>query len=209
MAEFYSIPPGGPLSANNRGRAPQPFRGLCRVLQSGFLDLGSHSPRPPGSGYPSSFLFRRVGARGVPRPQNRLWGPGMESPADFLISTAESAPRGIAALVPVGSAPELSHTRTEPPLSCRSCGTYRHGLSAPGSNSPIRPVPTPRRYAPDRHLDHHAWQSPRHDLDGQPAKAEFVLGPGPKRNRSGVALPSDDPIVLEIDLRPAILELVR
>ena len=31
------------------------------------------------------------------------------------ISTAESALAGIAALVPVGLAPELSHKRTEPP----------------------------------------------------------------------------------------------
>src|SRR6266446_1573391 len=92
----------------------------------------------------------------------------------FFISTGESAPAGIAALVPVGSAPELSHKRTEPQLSCRACGTYLHGLNAPGSNLPIRHVPTPRRYASDRPLDHRAWQLPRHDLDVQLAKAEFV-----------------------------------
>src|SRR5438876_7797163 len=52
--------------------------------------------------------------------------------AIIFILTAESALAGIAALVPVGSAPELSHKRTEPQLSCRACGTYLHGLNAPG-----------------------------------------------------------------------------
>jgi hypothetical protein len=46
----------------------------------------------------------------------------------FFISAAESALAGIAALVPVGSAPELSRKRTAPQLSCRACGTYRRGL---------------------------------------------------------------------------------
>src|SRR5439155_1592351 len=82
----------------------------------------------------------------------------------FFISTAESALAGIAVLVPVGSAPELSHKRTEPQLSCRACGTYLHGLNAPGNNLPICHVPTPRRYASDRPLDHRALQWPRHDL---------------------------------------------
>src|SRR5437868_14697927 len=91
-----------------------------------------------------------------------------------IISTAESALAGIAALVPVGSAPELSHKRTEPQLSCRACGTYLHGRNAPGNNLPIRPAPTPRRYASDRPLDHRTWQLPRHDLAVQPAKAEFL-----------------------------------
>src|SRR5882724_5175332 len=62
----------------------------------------------------------------------------------FLISTAESAPSGIAARVPVGSAPELSHKRTGPRLSCQACGTYPHGLNSPGNNLPIRHVPNPR-----------------------------------------------------------------
>jgi len=53
------------------------------------------------------------------------------------ISTAESAPAGIAALVPVGSTTELSHKRTEPRLSGRACGTYLHGLNAPGNNLPV------------------------------------------------------------------------
>src|ERR1700704_4052633 len=57
--------------------------------------------------------------------------------AIFFIPTAESALAGIAAPVPVGSAPELSHKRTEPQLSCPACGTYRHGLNAPGNNSPV------------------------------------------------------------------------
>src|SRR5207302_2478313 len=87
-----------------------------------------------------------------------------------VTSTAESAPAGIAALVPVGSAPELSHKRTEPQLSCRACGTYLHGRNAPGNNLPIRHVPTPRRYASDRPLDHRALQWPRHDLAVQLAK---------------------------------------
>src|SRR5580704_1613092 len=64
---------------------------------------------------------------------------------DSSISTAESALAGIVARVPVGSAPELSHRRTEPRLSCRACGTYRHGLNVTGNNLPIRRVPTPRR----------------------------------------------------------------
>src|ERR1700738_4466606 len=81
---------------------------------------------------------------------------------------------GIAALVPVGAGPELSHKRTVPQLSCRACGTYLHGLNAPGNNWPIRHVPTPRRYAPDRPLDHRTLQLPRHDLAVQLAKAEFV-----------------------------------
>jgi hypothetical protein len=42
----------------------------------------------------------------------------------FFISTAESALAGIAALVPVGSAPELSHKRTEPQLSPRPRWTW-------------------------------------------------------------------------------------
>src|SRR5436309_3132829 len=92
----------------------------------------------------------------------------------IFITTAESALAGIAALVPVGSAPELSHKRTEPRLSCRACGTYLHGLNAPGNNLPIRPVPTPRRCAPDRPLDHRTLQLPRHDLAVQLAKGEFV-----------------------------------
>src|SRR5258708_39972484 len=92
----------------------------------------------------------------------------------FLTSTAESAPAGIAALVPVGSTPGLSHKRTEPHLSCRACGTDPHGLNAPGNNLPIRHVPAPRRYASDRPLDHRAWQLPRHDSAVQLAKAEFV-----------------------------------
>src|SRR5687767_4240199 len=36
-------------------------------------------------------------------------------------STAEFAPVGTAALVPVGSAPELSHKRTGPQRSCPAC----------------------------------------------------------------------------------------
>src|SRR5207302_6716254 len=91
-----------------------------------------------------------------------------------VTSTAESALAGSAALVPVGSAPELSHKRTEPRLSCRACGTYLHGLSAPSSNLPIRLVPTPRRCAPGQPLDHRAWQWPRHDLALQLAKDVFV-----------------------------------
>src|SRR6266498_1972670 len=91
-----------------------------------------------------------------------------------FISTAESALAGTAALVPVGSAPELSHKRTEPRLSCRACDTFLHGLNAPGNNLPIRHVPTPRRYASDQLLDLRTWQLPRHDLAAQLAKVEFV-----------------------------------
>src|SRR5271157_2037901 len=79
-------------------------------------------------------------------------GDGKSTALPIFISAAESAPAGIAARVLVGSALELSHRRTELQPSCRACGTYRHGLNAPNSNSPIRPVPAPRRYAPDRPL---------------------------------------------------------
>src|SRR5260370_23373002 len=92
----------------------------------------------------------------------------------FFISTAESAPAGIAALVPVGSSPAPSHKTPEPRLSCRACGTYPHGLNAPGNNLPIRHVPTPRRCAPGRPLDHRALQLPRRDLAVQLAKGQFV-----------------------------------
>src|SRR5580692_9822157 len=91
-----------------------------------------------------------------------------------FMSTAESALAGIAALVPVGSGPAPSHTTPEPQLSCRACGTYLHGRNAPGSNSSIRHVPTPRRYALDRPLDLRTLQLPQHDLAVQLAKAEFV-----------------------------------
>src|SRR5690349_18705022 len=66
-------------------------------------------------------------------------------PLQFFISAAKSALTKIAALVPVGSVPELSRKRTEPQRSSRACGTYRHALNAPGSNSPIRDAPTLRR----------------------------------------------------------------
>src|SRR5712691_6851594 len=61
------------------------------------------------------------------------------SDESFFISTAESALAGIAALVPVGSAPELSHKRTEPQLSCRACGTYLHGET--GGRPDVRQSP--------------------------------------------------------------------
>src|SRR5260370_10893490 len=104
----------------------------------------------------------------LPRLHNIVERPGPNSTSRprkffFLISAAESALVGIAALVPVGSAPELSHKRTEPQLSCRACGTYPRGRNAPGNNLPIRHAPAPRRYAPDRPLDYRAWQLPRHD----------------------------------------------
>jgi hypothetical protein len=41
------------------------------------------------------------------------WGDGKSTAIPIIISAAESAPAGIAALVPGGSAPELSHKRTE------------------------------------------------------------------------------------------------
>src|SRR6185369_14997145 len=58
--------------------------------------------------------------------------------AKKFISAAESAPAGIAAPVPVGSVPELSHKKIEPQPSCRACGTYLHGRNAQGNNLPIR-----------------------------------------------------------------------
>src|SRR5207244_13472279 len=101
-------------------------------------------------------------------------------------STAESALAVIAALVPVGSGPELSHKRTEPRRSCRACGTYLHGLNAPGNNLPIRHVPTPRRCAPDRPLVHRTLQWPPPDLAVQLAKGEFVAI-GRKAQRSAAS----------------------
>src|SRR6267143_5308012 len=92
----------------------------------------------------------------------------------ILISTAKSALAGIAALVPVGSGPELSHKRTEPQLSGPACGTYLHGLNAPGNNLPIRHVPAPRRSASDQPLDHRTLLWPRHDSAVQLAKGEFA-----------------------------------
>ena len=82
----------------------------------------------------------------------------------LFISTAESALAGIAAPVPVGSAPVLSRKTPEPQLFCRACGTYPRGLNAPGNAWPIRHVPTTRRYASDRLLDHRTLQLPPHDL---------------------------------------------
>src|SRR6266404_9065007 len=75
------------------------------------------------------------------------WGDGKSTALQIFISAAGSALAGIAAPVPVASAPELSHKRTGPQLPCRACGTYRHGRNAPDSNSPIRHLPAPRRYA--------------------------------------------------------------
>src|SRR5262245_53082418 len=84
-----------------------------------------------------------------------------------FISAVESVPAEIAAPVPVGSAPELSHKRNEPQRSFQACGTTLRELNAPGSNSPIRRVPTPRRYVSDQPLDHRTWQWLRRDSDVQ------------------------------------------
>src|SRR5579863_2337144 len=81
----------------------------------------------------------------------------MRHPESLIISTAEFALAGIAALVLVGSAPAPSHKTPGPQLSCPACGTYLRGRNAPGNNWPVRHLPTPRRYAPDRPLDHRAW----------------------------------------------------
>src|SRR5208282_1727797 len=118
-------------------------------------------------------------------------------PTPLFISTAEFAPAGIGALVPVGSGPAPSHKTPEPQMSCRACGTYLRGRNAPGNNLPSRlvflnNVPTPRRYAPDRPLDHRAWQWPRHDLVAQPAKAEFV--PIGRKAQQSAASRSERPI---------------
>src|SRR5580704_10992761 len=102
------------------------------------------------------------------------WGDGKSTAIPIFISAAESALAKIAALAPVGSGPVPSYKTPEPLRSCRACGTYRHGRNAPGSNLPIRLLPTPHRYASDRPLDHRAWQWPPHDLAAQLAKAEFV-----------------------------------
>src|SRR6266576_1429326 len=91
------------------------------------------------------------------------WRDGKSTAIPIFISTAESALAGIAALVPVGSAPAPSHKMPEPQRSCRACGTTLHGRNAPGSNWPTRHVPIPRRYASVRPLDHRTLQWPLHD----------------------------------------------
>src|SRR5215472_2581521 len=100
----------------------------------------------------SSSFFRLIVVR---ETENR-------QPPDFLFQTAESVPAETAVPVPVASAPAPSYKKPEPHPSCPACGTYRHGLNAPGSNSPVRHAPEPRRYAPDPPLDHRAWLLPRH-----------------------------------------------
>src|ERR1700685_555613 len=122
---------------------------------------------------------------GLPETENRQL-------LHTLISTAESALAGIAALAPVGSAPAPSHKTPEPQRSCPACGAYRHGRNAPGNNWPIRHVPTPRRYAPDRPPDHRAWQWPRHDSVVQLAKVEFA--PVGRKAQQSAASRSQPPI---------------
>ena len=101
--------------------------------------LTGRDPRPPAQ-CPRFFVRRNISRR-----ETMFCSLMACTRAIIFISTAESALAGIAALVPVGSAPELSHKRTGPQLSCQACGTYLHGLNAPGNNLPIRHVPTPRR----------------------------------------------------------------
>src|SRR5438046_10644933 len=95
--------------------------------------------------------------RTKPRVPDRLASVPPETFRTDLPIAVTSIPRAAwrenGALVPVGSAPELSHKRIEPHLSCRACGTYPRGLNAPGTNLPIRHVPTTSRYAPDPTLD--------------------------------------------------------
>src|ERR1039458_2497907 len=119
------------------------------------------------------FLFTQE-SQLIVRLSYSRWGNRKSTATPIFISTAESVPAGIAAPVPVGSAPAPSHKKPERQRPCRACGTTLRGLNAPGSNLPIRHVPTPRRYASDRPLDHRTWQWPRRDLDMRPAKAEFV-----------------------------------
>jgi hypothetical protein len=57
----------------------------------------------------------------------------------FFVSAGESAPAGIAVLVPVGSGPELSHKWTGPQRSCQACGTYRHELICDTESAPEKP----------------------------------------------------------------------
>src|SRR5258708_25698716 len=147
----------------------------CNGLLAGRLPCLHHIVERPewnSTNRPRKFFFFR--ALELRIPPGHLNVSASASDESFFISTVESALAGIAALVPVGSAPELSHKRTEPQLSCRACGTYPRGRNAPGNNLPIRHVLEPRRYAPDRPLDLRTLQLPRHDLAVQPAKAEFV-----------------------------------
>src|SRR5258708_3636291 len=147
----------------------------CNGLLAGRLPCLHHIVERPewnSTNRPRKFFFFR--ALELRIPPGHLNVSASASDESFFISTAESALAGIAALVPVGSAPELSHKRTEPQRSCRACGTYLRGLNAPNSNSPIRLVPTPRRSASDQPLDHRTLLWPRHDLAVQLAKAEFA-----------------------------------
>jgi hypothetical protein len=106
--------------------------------------------------YPGYRVIHRVvrvrGVRGVHGVRHRESGDRRDVPLfsltmrcrTFFISAGGCALAGIAARVPVGLGPELSRRRSEPPRSCRACGTYLHGRNAPGNNSPIRLVPTAR-----------------------------------------------------------------
>src|SRR5579864_7423214 len=80
---------------------------------------------------------KKLGSSACP---SSLGFPKIDSYSTFLISTAESALAGIAALVPVGSAPEPSQKTPEPQLSCRACGTYLHGRRI---HYPLREFPEP------------------------------------------------------------------
>jgi len=83
----------------------------------------------------------------------------------FLISATKSAPAGIAAPVPVGSAPELSHKRTRPQRSCPDGGTYPCGLNVPGSAL---------RLSKDQS---HSHESPRKTPHDQGRLGIFALSP--------------------------------
>src|SRR5260370_23246963 len=88
------------------------FPGMKRTLIS----------RTPSSGLAGTCWSRSIVARGAVEAS---WSPqylvisisASASDGSFFISTAESALAGIAALAPVGSAPELSHRTAEPQLS--------------------------------------------------------------------------------------------
>jgi len=98
--------PGMVRAARRCGQGASIFD--CRLR---IVDLGKREIKLLGK----LILGRRLG--NVPSVLGLL---KIDSHSIFSISTAESLLQELGALVPVGSAPELSHERTEPRLSCRA-----------------------------------------------------------------------------------------
>src|ERR1022692_4667384 len=75
------------------------------------------------------FLFTQE-SQLIVRLSYSRWGNRKSTATPIFISTAESVPAGIAAPVPVGSAPAPSHKKPERQRPCRACGTTLRGLNA-------------------------------------------------------------------------------